>query len=130
MMKAKEAISKFTGNHGHHTDETVNSKPAVVNEAVKPHQHESVTHAVDREVHKDHHHTTVQPISHQEVLPEKHHHNMMPTEHREYRHGDEDATKARLSKEQSQFKDTSTTHETTFSQETAPTVVSHILLLK
>lgn len=69
MEKAKQAVSSFLSNDGKHkttVDEDV--RPHVVQETVKPHQHESVTTALDKEVHQEHHHTTVQPIAHKEVL--------------------------------------------------------------
>lgn len=69
MEKAKSAVSSFLSNDGKHkttVDEDVRGH--VTHETVKPHQHESVTTAVDREVHQDHHHTTIQPIAAKEVL--------------------------------------------------------------
>merc|ERR1711959_700019 len=77
--------------------------PAVTEEHVKPQRHENVTKAVDREVHQDHHHTVVQPIKHKEVL-----------------HGDDKKINTHLEREAAQFKDTSTTHNTTHTTSTAP----------
>jgi len=122
MEAARAAVSKFTGNRGHHTtvEETVN--PAVTHETIKPHQHEEVTQAVDREVHQHHHHTTVQPLQHQEILPEKHVHNIVPTEHREYHHDDESRTKERIAADLAKFQDHSTVAEVHTTQAAAPTV--------
>jgi len=122
MEAAKAAVSKLTGNRGHHTSVEETVAPSVTHEAVKPHRHEEHTQAVDREVHQHHHHTTVQPLSHQERLPEKHTHNILPTEQREYHHDDESATKERLATEMAKFKSHSQTHETTHTQAAAPTV--------
>lgn len=69
MEKAKSAVSSFLSKDGKHkttVDESIN--PHVTQEAVKPHQHEQVTTALDKEIHQDHHHTTVQPLKHREVL--------------------------------------------------------------
>ncbi|KAM0218425.1 hypothetical protein ACHAQI_001617 [Fusarium lateritium] len=121
MEKAKQAVSSFLSNDGKHkttVDEDV--RPHVVQETVKPHEHQSVTTALDKEVHQEHHHTTVQPIAHKETLPEQHHHNMVPVEHKEFHHGNEQETRATLDREAARFKDTSTTHNTTRSAETAP----------
>merc|ERR1711959_724677 len=94
--------------------------PAVTEEHVKPQRHENVTKAVDREVHQDHHHTVVQPIKHKEVLPEKHTHTAAPVEHKEFHHGDDKKINTHLEREAAQFKDTSTTHNTTVSSSTSP----------
>jgi len=123
MEKAKSAVSSFLSNDGKHkttVDESV--RAPVTQEAIKPHQHEQVTTALDKEVHQDHHHTTIQPLAHREVLPEQHHHNLAPVQHKEFHHGDEQQTKATLDREAAQFRDTSETHSTTHSAETAPTV--------
>ena len=122
MESAKEAISKFTGRHGHTTevDESVN-RP-VTSETVKPTRHENITEAVDRETHQHHHHTTVQPLSHQEVLPEKHSHKQVPVEEREFHHGNDSETQERLQREAAKFQDTSRTHETHHTQAANPAV--------
>jgi hypothetical protein len=122
MDAAKAAIEKITGNRGHHTTVEETVVPSVTHEAVKPHRHEEATQAVDREVHQHHHHTTVQPLTHQETLPEKHTHNILPTENREFHHNDESATKERLAAEMANFKNESTTHETTHTKAAAPSV--------
>lgn len=121
MEAARNVVSSFLGRDGkQHTnvDETVN--PAVTSETVKPHRHEETTEAVDREVHKDHYHTSVQPLEHRETLPEEHKHNLAPQVEREFRHGDKEQERARVGAELGQFKDTSTTHETTQSSAAAP----------
>ncbi|GKU19860.1 unnamed protein product [Fusarium langsethiae] len=123
MEKAKSAVSSFLSNDGKHkttVDESV--RAPVTQESIKPHQHEEVTTALDKEVHQDHHHTTIQPLAHREVLPEQHHHNLAPVQHKEFHHGDEQQTKATLDREAAKFRDTSETHSTTHSAETAPTV--------
>ena len=122
MEAARAAVSKFTGNGGHKTsvDEVVN--PAVTQETVRPHRHEETTQAVDREVHQHHYHTTVQPVKHNETLPEKHSHVQLPTEHKEFRHENDDDTKHRVTSELGRFQNHSQTHETTHTQQAAPTV--------
>lgn len=123
MDKAKAAVQDFVSSSGKHkttVDESV--APAVTNEHIKPHRHENVTTAIDREVHQDHHHTTVQPVNHRETLPEKHEHNIIPVKHTTHEHGNAGDVKAKLEQEAAQFKHSSTTHETTHSTATAPTV--------
>ncbi|KAF4454120.1 hypothetical protein F53441_3306 [Fusarium austroafricanum] len=124
MEKAKQAVSSFLSNDGKHkttVDEDVN--PHVTQEQVKPHEHQRITTALDREVHQEHHHTTVQPITHKETLPEQHHHNLVPVEHKTFHHGNEQDTRATLDREAAKYRDTSETHQTTHSTETAPTVI-------
>lgn len=122
MDAARAAVQKITGHRGHHTtvEETVN--PAVVHETVKPVRLEEATQAVDREVHQHHYHTTVQPLAHQEKLPEQHTHNILPTENREYRHDNEEETKARIAAELSNFRDQSVIDQVQTQQTAAPTV--------
>ncbi|KAF5669019.1 hypothetical protein FHETE_5111 [Fusarium heterosporum] len=123
MEKAKQAVSSFLSNDGKHkttVDEDV--RAPVTQENVRVHQHENVTTALDKEVHQEHHHTTVQPIAHQETLPEQHHHNMAPVEHKEFHHGSPQDTRATLDREAAKYKDTSRTHDTTHSAETAGVV--------
>ncbi|KZL83202.1 allergen [Colletotrichum incanum] len=99
---------------------------AVINEQVRPQQHEEVTAAVDKDVHQDHHHTTVQPVKAQETLttssPAQHHQNVAPTQNKTVEHGNERDTRQALDREAAQFKNTSTTQQTTHSQSstTAP----------
>ncbi|KAK2932892.1 hypothetical protein FoTM2_007351 [Fusarium oxysporum f. sp. vasinfectum] len=121
MEKAKQAVSSFLSNDGKHrttVDEDV--KPHVTQEHVMPHKHEQVTTALDKEVHQEHHHTTVQPITHKETLPEQHHHNLVPVEHKTFHHGNEQDTRATLDREAAKYRDTTETHSTTHSTETAP----------
>jgi hypothetical protein len=69
MEKAKQAVSSFLSHDGKHkttVDEDI--RAPVTQEHVRPHQHESVTTALEKEVHQEHHHTTVQPIAHRETL--------------------------------------------------------------
>jgi hypothetical protein len=123
MEKAKSVVSSFLSNDGKHkttVDEDV--RAPVTQERVLPHQHESQTVALDKEVHQDHHHTTVQPIIHKETLPEQHHHNLMPVQHKEFHHEDEQQTRATLDREAAKYRDTTETHSTTHSAETAPTL--------
>ncbi|KAF4945416.1 hypothetical protein FGADI_11918 [Fusarium gaditjirri] len=121
MEKAKQAVSSFLSNDGKHrttVDEDV--KPHVTQETIKPHQHEQVVTALDKEVHQEHHHTTVQPIIQKETLPEQHHHNLVPVEHKTFHHGNEQETRATLDREAAKYRDTTETHRTTHSTETAP----------
>lgn len=122
MDAARQAVSKLTSRTGHKTDVDEIVNPAVTSETIKPHRHEEVTEAVDREVHQDHYHTTVQPIQHREVIPEKHTHNLAPQIQKEFRHDNEDETRRTVSAELGRFQNTSTTHNTTHSQQAAPTV--------
>ena len=53
MEKAKSAVSSFLSHDGKHkttVDEDVRGH--VTQEQIKPHQHESVTTALDKEVHQ------------------------------------------------------------------------------
>ena len=70
MDAAKEAISKLTSHHGHHTTEVhEHYQPAVTHEHVsRTREHEGTT-VLDKEIHQDHHHTTVLPVKDQEILP-------------------------------------------------------------
>ncbi|EXL64406.1 hypothetical protein FOPG_19329 [Fusarium oxysporum f. sp. conglutinans race 2 54008] len=123
MEKAKQAVSSFLSHDGKHkttVDEDI--RAPVTQEHVRPHQHESVTTALEKEVHQEHHHTTVQPIAHSETLPEQHHHNLVPVEHKTFHHGKEEDTRATLEREAAKYRDTTETHSTTHSTETAPTV--------
>ena len=94
----------------------------MTSEVVKPHRHEEVTEAVDREIHQDHYHTTVQPLQHKEKLPEQHQHNIAPQVEREFHHGNAEEDRSRVAADLGQFRDTSTTHETTHSTAAAPSV--------
>lgn len=123
MEAAKAFISKHTGRTGHKTDVEEIVNPAVTWETVKPHRHEITTEAVDREVHQHHYHTTVQPLSHTVTLPEKHTHNLIPMKHITHQKEDVEATKTRLATELAQFKNTSTTMETTHSHKVMPQVI-------
>jgi len=121
MNNAKAAVKDFLHKDGKHdttVHESVNSH--VTNETVKPTQHHEHTQAVDKEIHQHHHDTTVQPIHDRQVLPEKHVHEAAPVEHREFRHGNDDHIKQKLSTEAAQFKDTHQTHETTHTKVDAP----------
>jgi len=117
MDAAKEAISKLTGNHGHH-ETTVHEhyQPAVTHEQVAPVREHKETTVIDNEVHQDHHHTTVLPVKDREVLPTEHTHQLGAQKHAEFRHGDHDSVKAKVAAEAAQF-----THHT----ETAPTEKKH-----
>ncbi|KAG6291391.1 hypothetical protein E4U09_003959 [Claviceps aff. purpurea] len=123
MEKAKQAVSSFLSHDGKHkttVDQEV--RKAVVDEQVKPTQHEEVTTAVDKEVHQDHHQTIVQPLKDQEVLPEKHSHNALPTQHKTVEHGDKGDVDAALAQDASKFKNTSTMHETKHTASATPTI--------
>lgn len=122
MDAARAAISKITSRQGHKTDVDEVVNPAVTSETIKPHRHEEVTEAVDREVHQDHYHTTVQPVAHREVLPEQHTHNLAPQIKKEFRHDNEDETRRTVESELGRFQNTSVTHNTTHSQQAAPSV--------
>lgn len=128
MEAARNAIHKITNRQGHTTEVDERVLPAVTSETVKPHRHEETTQAIDREVHQDHYHTTVQPIAHKEVLPEKHHHVQAPTIEKEYKH-DDGETQRRVSAELAQFKNTSTTTETSHSRTAAPTGKTFLLFI-
>ena len=54
--------------------------------------------------------------------PEQHHHNLVPVQHKEFHHGDDQQTRATLDREAAKYRDTTETHSTTHSAETAPTV--------
>lgn len=63
MQKAKQAVSDFISNDGKHkTTVDEESRPAVTEEHVRPHQHENVTTALDKSVHQDHHHVCANPL--------------------------------------------------------------------
>lgn len=69
MEKAKQAVSSFLSQDGKHkTTIDQDVRKAVVDEHVKPTQHEEVTTAVNRDVHQDHHQTVIQPLKDKEVL--------------------------------------------------------------
>lgn len=123
MEKAKAAVSEFLHKSGHH-DTTVheNVAPAVVHENINKTRHDEATTIVDREVHQHHHHTTVQPINDREILPEQHHHHMGGVEHREHHHGNDEAIKARLEREATQFKNTRTEGDIRETNSVAPTI--------
>lgn len=123
MDKAKQAVNSFISHSGKHktvVDEDV--RPAVVDEHVRPHQHENISTAVDKEIHQHHHHTAVQPINTVEKLPEKHTHKTVPVQEKVVHHGDGAALRETLDRESAKFKSHSATHETTYSQATAPVV--------
>lgn len=123
MEKAKQAVSSFMSGDGKHkTTVEQDVRHSVVDEHVKPHQHENVTTAIDKEVHQDHHHTTVQPVKHREVLPEQHHHNIIPVEHKSFEHGDDRVLKDELNRDAAQYKDKSVTEQTSHSASAAPVV--------
>ncbi|KAG6039420.1 hypothetical protein E4U41_002662 [Claviceps citrina] len=125
MEKAKHAVSSFLSHDGKHkTTVDQSSREAVVDEHVRPKQHEEVTTAVDREVHQDHHQTIVQPIKDREVLPEKHTQNVLPTEHKTVEHGHQENVEAALKRDEARFKNTTTAHETERTTSAAPVVAS------
>jgi len=123
MDRAKGAVSDFLHRSGKH-DTTVDERvaPAVTNEHITPTRHENVQTVVDKEIHQDHHHTSVQPVQAQEVLPEKHSHNLAGVKHTTHDHTNPDEIRQRLDAERAQFQDTSTTHDTKYTQSAAPTV--------
>lgn len=56
------------------------------------------------------------------LSPEQHHHNLVPVEHKTFHHGNEQDTRATLDREAAKYRDTTETHSTTHSTETAPVV--------
>jgi len=123
MEKAKQAVSNFVSKDGkHRTTVEEESRPAVTQEAVRPHQHENVTTAIDKEVHQDHHHTTFQPLVAKETLPEQHTHNMIPVEHKTFEHGNQSDVKATLDRDAAKYTNTSVKHDTTHSASVAPVI--------
>ncbi|PNP56021.1 hypothetical protein FNYG_15400 [Fusarium nygamai] len=54
--------------------------------------------------------------------PAQHHYNLVPVEHKTFHHDKEADTRANLEREAARYRDTTETHSTTHSTETAPTV--------
>ncbi|KAF3352540.1 hypothetical protein HYQ45_000603 [Verticillium longisporum] len=123
MQKAKQAVADFVSRDGKHkTTVEEDVRREITEEHVMPHRHENVTTAIDKEVHQDHHHTTVQPIMAKETLAEKHTHNIVPVEHKSFEHGNDKDVRAKLDADAAQYRDTSTTHDTTHSSSVNPVV--------
>ncbi|RKK90773.1 hypothetical protein BFJ68_g16368 [Fusarium oxysporum] len=72
--------------------------------------------------HDGKHKTTVDEDIRAPVTQEHHHHNLVPVEHKTFHHGKEEDTRATLEREAAKYRDTTETHSTTYSTETAPTV--------
>ena len=62
----------------------------------------------------------MQPLAHKEVLPEQHQHNVAPQVERTFEHGSADQDRSRGATDLGQFRDTSTTAQTTHSTSVAP----------
>ena len=123
MQKAKAAVGSFLSKDGKHkttVDQDVNA--AVTEEHVKPHEHETITTAVDREVHQDHHQTRIQPVNAKETLPETSEHVMEPTVHKSFEHMNEAQERQKLDAERAAFHNSSVTHDTTHSTTMAPAI--------
>merc|ERR1712078_615016 len=123
MQKAKAAVGSFLSKDGKHkttVDQDVND--AVTEEHVKPHEHETITTAVDREVHQDHHQTRIQPVNAKETLPETSEHVMEPTVHKSFEHMNEAQERQKLDAERAAFHNSSVTHDTTHSTTMAPAI--------
>jgi len=128
MQKAKQAAENFLSKDGKHNttvDQEVQS--AVEDTHIRPHKREIVTTAVDKEIHQDHYQTRIQPVTTTERLPEEHSHVFAPIQHTSHEHGNETELRTKLEQDAKAFANTSVTHETTHSTETAPTITgSHI----
>merc|ERR1711988_1035926 len=123
MQKAKAAVGSFLSKDGKHkttVDQDVNA--AVTEGHVKPHEHETITTAVDREVHQDHHQTRIQPVNAKETLPETSEHVMEPTVHKSFEHMNEAQERQKLDAERAAFHNSSVTHDTTHSTTMAPAI--------
>lgn len=62
----------------------------------------------------------MQPLAHKEVLPEQHQHNVAPQVERTFEHGSADQDRSRVATDLGQFRDTSTTAQTSHSTSAAP----------
>ncbi|KAI1630218.1 hypothetical protein EDD37DRAFT_618967 [Exophiala viscosa] len=116
MDRAREEVSKLTGNRGHTTEVEENVRAPVTQETIRPTQQEEITTAKQRDVHQDHYHTTVQPLTDREVLPEQHTHQMAAAEEREFHHGNHDEERRRLEQDQARFQDSRQVESTSVSQ--------------
>ncbi|CAF9929467.1 MAG: hypothetical protein GOMPHAMPRED_005413 [Gomphillus americanus] len=123
MDAAKEAISKLTSHHGHHTTEVhEHYQPAVTHEHVsRTREHEGTT-VLDKEIHQDHHHTTVLPVKDQEILPTEHSHKLAAAQHSEHHHGDHRGIHDKIATEVASFKDRREVGDVETSKVVAPTV--------
>ncbi|KAI5455785.1 allergen [Mariannaea sp. PMI_226] len=125
MEIAKQAVANLMSSDGKHkTTVDQDVRDSVTEEHIHPRQHEYVTTAINKEVHQDHHQTIIQPYEAQETLPEKHTQNVLPVQHKTFHHGNETDSRDAFDRDAAKYKDSSVTHETTYSTATKPAVTS------